>query len=161
MFNIKKNNQLLISIFRKLWRHRSQKEKFFKSFAVLMFWLTLKKDRMVNCRASGCTNRADRILENNSYNNVIYHDSNNYNHGIFKTLAYLMPETYSKPYQIFTMMRHIENPCIVRKVYVGISRNIQGELSNIQPCLGILRNIKTYSGIDTYWSILRHIQKSV
>ena len=37
-----------------------------------------------------------------------------------------MPETYSKPYQIFTMMRHIENPCIVRKVYVGISRNIQG-----------------------------------
>ena len=145
MFNIQKYNQLLISIFRKLWCHHSQKEKFIKSFAVLMFWLTLKKDRMVNCWASGCTNRADRILENNSYNNVIYHDSNNYNHGIFKTLAYLMPETYSKPYQIFTtMMRHIENPCIVRKVYVGISRNIQG-------------NSVIFSHVQAYWGTLRHI----
>ena len=49
---------------------------------------------MVNCGASGCTNRADRILENNSYNNVIDHDSNSYNHGIFRTLAYLMTETF-------------------------------------------------------------------
>ena len=37
-----------------------------------------------------------------------------------------MPEVYPKPYQIYKFMRHIENPCIVRTVYSGISQYIQG-----------------------------------
>ena len=35
-----------------------------------------------------------------------------------------MPETNSQPCQISNMMRHIENPDIVRTVYSGIFRHI-------------------------------------
>ena len=61
---------------------------------------------------------------------------------IFKTLAYLMTEGYSKPSQILTMMRHIENR--------GLEHFIQAysvTFSSIQSRLGILRDIKVYSGI--------------
>ena len=37
-----------------------------------------------------------------------------------------MPETYSKPCQISKIMRHIENPGIVRTVYSDIFKHIQG-----------------------------------
>ena len=36
-----------------------------------------------------------------------------------------MPEVYSKPCQISKMMRHIENPGMVRTVYSYILRHIQ------------------------------------
>ena len=48
----------------------------------------------------------------------------------------LIPAAYSKPCQISKIMRHIENPGIVRTVYSGIFRDIQA-----------------YS-----WTYLRHIQ---
>ena len=44
---------------------------------------------------------------------------------IFRTLAYLMPEAYLKSCQKSTMS-HIENSGIVRVVYSGIFRDIQG-----------------------------------
>ena len=44
---------------------------------------------------------------------------------IFRTLAYLMSETYLKPCQKSTMS-HIENSGIVKVVYSGIFRDIQG-----------------------------------
>ena len=37
-----------------------------------------------------------------------------------------MPETYSKPCQMSKMVRHIENPDIVRTVYSVIFKHIQG-----------------------------------
>ena len=56
-------------------------------------------------------------------------------------------------------MRHIENRGIVRTVYSGIFRHIQGHWA-ILPYSGTLRDIKTYSGIFShYWGILSHIQK--
>ena len=56
-------------------------------------------------------------------------------------------------------MRHIENRGIVRTVYWGIFRHIQGHWA-ILPYSGTLRDIKTYSGIFShYWGILSHIQK--
>ena len=36
---------------------------------------------------------------------------------VFRTLAHLMPEAYSKPFQISTMIGHIENPGTVKIVY--------------------------------------------
>ena len=44
---------------------------------------------------------------------------------ILRTLAYLTPDAYSKPCQISKMMRHFENPGIVRTVYSGIFRHVQ------------------------------------
>ena len=61
-----------------------------------------------------------------------------------------MPVAYSKPYQISEMMRHIENPGIVRTVYSGIFRHIQGLsaiLSHVQALRDILRQV-----------LLRHIE---
>ena len=62
-----------------------------------------------------------------------------------------MPAVYSKPCQISKMMRHIENPDMVRTVYSGIFRYIQEHSAifshvqdNIQTCLGIPRDIKAY-----------------
>ena len=49
--------------------------------------------------------------------------------GIFRTLTYLIPAAYSKPYQISKIMRHIENPVIVRTVYSDISRHIKEHLA--------------------------------
>ena len=48
---------------------------------------------------------------------------------MFGTLACLMPEAYSKPCQISKIMRHIENPVIIRTVYSGICRHTQGHLA--------------------------------
>ena len=36
---------------------------------------------------------------------------------VFRTLAHLMPEGYSKPFQISKMIGHIENPGTVKIVY--------------------------------------------
>ena len=66
-----------------------------------------------------------------------------------------MPEAYSKPCQISRMMRHIENPGIVKTVYSCIF----GDINNIQPCSDISRDIKAYSGIFKHcWSSWSHIQ---
>ena len=48
-----------------------------------------------------------------------------------------MPRAYLKPCQISKMMRLIGNPGIVRTVYSGIFRHIQGHstgFSHIQAC---------------------------
>ena len=66
-----------------------------------------------------------------------------------------MPEAYSKPCQISRMMRHIENPGIVKTVYSCIFRDI----NNIQPCSDISSDIKAYSGIFKHcWGSWSHIQ---
>ena len=63
------------------------------------------------------------------------------------------------------MLQHIENPGIVRTIYSGIFRHIQGysTIFTIQPFPGILRdNIRAYSGIiEAYGAITRHISNSV
>ena len=73
-----------------------------------------------------------------------------------------MPEAYSKPCQIYKMMRHIENPGIVRRIYSGIFNHIQGYstlFSHGQPYWGTISYIEEYSGIiEIYWAIFRHIQ---
>ena len=71
-------------------------------------------------------------------------------HGILRTQAYLIPEAYSKPCQIYKMMRHIGNPDMVRTVFSGISRHTQehsATFSNGQSYLGTLRHIEVYSDI--------------
>ena len=62
-------------------------------------------------------------------------------------MAYLIPETYSKPCQIYKMMRQIENPVIVKAVYSDVSRHYQGHTAifshgHIQ---ALLRHIEPYS----------------
>ena len=72
------------------------------------------------------------------------------------TLAYLMPEAYSKPYQISCMLGHIENPCIVRTVYSGIFRYIQWHsaiLSHFQAYWRTLVHVKAY-----FQALLRHTE---
>ena len=62
------------------------------------------------------------------------------------------------------MLQHIENPGIVRTIYSGIFRHIQGysTIFTIQPFPGILRDIRAYSGIiEAYGAITRHISNSV
>ena len=70
-------------------------------------------------------------------------------HGIFRTLTYLMTEAYWKPCQISKMNRHFEKPGIVRTLYSGIFMHI-GTFSNIQVWSGIL------SDVNAYWGIFRH-----
>ena len=53
---------------------------------------------------------------NNVIKTILYHTT-------FRTLAYLIPDTYSKPCQIYKMMRHMEDPGVVRTVYSGIFRH--------------------------------------
>ena len=56
---------------------------------------------------------------------------------------------------IMTILWYIENPGIVRLVYSGIFRHIQGL---IQVCSCILKDIKAYSGVvEAYGAIIRHI----
>ena len=51
-------------------------------------------------------------------------------------------------------MRHIENPGIVRTVYSGIFRHIQGHSASIQPCSGqysvMFRHISFFYTIDLH-----------
>ena len=65
-----------------------------------------------------------------------------------------MSEAYSRPFQISKMMRHIENPGIVKTVYSDIFRCIQGNspiFSHVLGHSGTLRYIEAYSGIiETY-----------
>ena len=57
----------------------------------------------------------------------------------------LIPAAYSKPCQISKIMRHIENPGIVRTVYSGIFMDI----------------FEAYSGVvEEYGAIIRHIRNS-
>ena len=63
-----------------------------------------------------------------------------------------MPEAYSKPCQISKMMRHIEIAGIVRTVYLGIFRHVQGHLAILRHTQAywvssILRSIELYSDI--------------
>ena len=67
-----------------------------------------------------------------------------------RTLAYLMPQAYSKFCQMFKMMRHIKNPGIDRTVNSGIFRHIHGHstmFSHVQAYLGTLRHSQAYSDI--------------
>ena len=41
-------------------------------------------------------------------------------------MGHVMHEAYSKSCEISKMIRHIENPSMVRTVYSGIFRQIQG-----------------------------------
>ena len=59
---------------------------------------------------------------------------------MFITLEYLLLEAYSKPCQIYKMMRHIGNPCIV-KIYYGILRHIQESLRHIELYLDIQKSV--------------------
>ena len=73
-----------------------------------------------------------------------------------------MPETYSKLCQISKMIRHFENPDIVKTVYSYIFSHIQGHsaiFSQVQGHLGTLMHIEAYSGvIEAYWTIFSHIR---
>ena len=51
-----------------------------------------------------------------------------------------MLEAYLKPYPISKILRHIENPGIVRTVIQAYSETF----SNIHSCLDIFRDIKAY-----------------
>ena len=62
-----------------------------------------------------------------------------------------MPVAYSKPCHISTMMRHVENPGIVRTVYFDIFTYILENSAilshvqvNVQACSSTLWNIKAY-----------------
>ena len=79
---------------------------------------------MVSYGASGYTNRASK--NSNIITPTIIIMLLLIYCGTFRTLAYLMPEVYSKPCQMSKMMRHIDNPGIVRTVSSGIFRHIQG-----------------------------------
>ena len=48
-------------------------------------------------------------------------------HTIFTTMTFLMPEPFSKSCQIAKVMKHIENPGIVRMLYSGIFRYLSLE----------------------------------
>ena len=65
-------------------------------------------------------------------------------HGILRTQAYLIPEAYSKPCQIYKMMRHIGNPDIVRTVFFRQFQAYSETFSNIQQRSVIFRNTKAY-----------------
>ena len=67
-----------------------------------------------------------------------------------------MPEAYSKPCQISKIMRHIEIAGIVRTVYSGTFRYVQGHLAILRHAQAywvssILRYIELYS--DTFRSL--------
>ena len=69
-----------------------------------------------------------------------------------------MPEAYAKPCQISRMIRHTENPDIVRTVHsiqFTVFKQFQvylGTFNNIQPCSGIVRDIKACCGtFRHYW----------
>ena len=69
---------------------------------------------------------------------------------MIRTMAYLMPTTYSNPCQISKMMRHIEKPGLVRTVYSNIVRHIQRYsviFSHVQALWETLRHTEPYSGI--------------
>ena len=56
-----------------------------------------------------------------------------------------MPEVCSKPCQTSKMIRHIENPGIVRPIDLGIFRHIQGHpaiFTHIQAYSGTLNHIE-------------------
>ena len=110
-----------------------------------------KKDKMVSCGAPGCTNQSGK--NSNTITLVTTITLLQLYRSISRTLAYLIPDKYFKACQISKMMKHIENHAIVTTVYSGIFKHTQG-FCNIQPCPGILRDIKVYcchSGfIETY-----------
>ena len=79
---------------------------------------------------------------------------------MIRTMAYLMPTTYSNPCQISKMMRHIEKPGLVRTVYSNIFRDIQrysAIFSHFQAFWGTLRHTEAYSDIEAYWAIVRSL----
>ena len=89
---------------------------------------------------SGYTNRANK---NSNYNNISYNNDN----------------------VIITISRCIQNSGIVRTLYSGVFRHIQGHsaiFSHGHAYWRILRYIKAYSGInEAYGFIIRHIRNSV
>ena len=67
------------------------------------------------------------------------------NRSIFKTLAYLEPEEYSKPFEISKMLLQSHNSLFRR------CQEYSGTFDNIQPCLDILRDIKLYRDIFRHY----------
>ena len=103
---------------------------------------------MVSWGAPGYTNRADENSNIITLVTIITMLLQLYL-GIFRTLAHLMSEAYSKSFRISKMMRHIENSGIVKTVYSNIFKHIQGHspiFSHVQGYSGMLRYIETYSG---------------
>ena len=80
----------------------------------------VKKDKMVSCGAPGYTNRADKSCNIIILVTIIIILLNLYR-GIFRTLAYVMLEAYSKVCQISKIIKYIEKPVIVTTVYQGHS----------------------------------------
>ena len=67
------------------------------------------------------------------------------NPNVFKTLAYLEPEEYSKPFQISKMPLQSHNSLFRR------FQEYSGTFDNIQTCLDILRDIKVYRDIFRHY----------
>ena len=59
-----------------------------------------------------------------------------------------------KPCQIYKMMRHIENPGNSQNSLFRHFQGYSGTFSNIQPCSGTLRDIKSYWGISVIFKTL-------
>ena len=85
----------------------------------------LKKDKTVSCGVPECANQADKYSYIIALVTIIVIILLELYSSILRTLAYLTPDAYSKPCQISKMMRHFENPGIVRTVYSGIFRHVQ------------------------------------
>ena len=93
---------------------------------------------MFSCGVPGCTNSAGKksnIIALATQTMLLWPY-----HNIFKTLAHLVLEAYSKPCQIYD-----GEPDIVKTVYSGIYRHIHGHLA-------------TFNHGQAYWRALRHIQ---
>ena len=78
---------------------------------------------------------------------------------IFRTAAYLMSEAYSKPCQISKIIRHNENPGIVRTVYSGISYIFRDNQQYSVMFRLIFKHVRAYTEGSYY--ILRHIQAGI
>ena len=92
---------------------------------------------MVSCGPPGSADWADKSPSIITLVTIIIMLLQLLYHSIFRTLVYLMPETYSKPCQISKIMRYVKNH------------------GNIQSCSGILRDIKAQWGIFRhYWVII-------
>ena len=79
---------------------------------------------MVSCRAPRCTNRADKHSNRIALVTMIIMLLQLYL-GIFRTLAHLMFEAYSKPFQISKLMRHIAGQGVSKMPHVRQSHAIK------------------------------------
>ena len=99
--------------------------KNFQGIVFIWTWTCSEIFKSVLVWAPGCTNRLDQNFNIIALVTIIMMLLWLYC-SIFRTHAYLMPEIYSKPCQLFKIyLRHIENLGMVRTVYSGICRHVQ------------------------------------